>query len=100
MVKAEIRKTNYGYDRMYLLDHADDTAVCNYISGISYTIAAAILNLIPDDKIITKINASGHFDYEIVPNKDYDIIFEIAYIGLKQLETKYPQDIVVKLFEI
>lgn len=99
MVDVQIRHTKWGYDRISILNHATSTDVCNYVSGIAWTIAASILNIVPEDKILKRINTYGHIEYEVVPNEQYNMIFQVAAIGFKQLEVNNPQDIVVEVLE-
>ena len=98
MVKVEIEHSKWGYHRLSIVNHAK-SEVCNAASAIGWTIAAAIENFVPADKIMRQIYQDGNINIEVMPNDEYNMIFEIAFIGFKQLELNYPEEILVKVLE-
>lgn len=106
MIKVEIFQSDYGYYKITAKDHSQDSKVCASVSAIMWGLAGTILNIKPSPDIKEMILNDGCFVIEINPfieEKDQhttNIIFTFAEIALKQIEKKYPQEIVVEDKEI
>ena len=99
MVEVNFSKGAKGFSKLSVVGHATTSDACSYVSGISWTIAGAVTNMVPASMVLKLKCTDGNIEIEIVPNEKYNILFEVAYIGYKQLEKSNPQDIVVKTLE-
>lgn len=84
--------------------HADYNAgndiVCAAISAVGMMLAGAITNLVPDN-LRTIETDSGHIDITV---DDSSVVnntaFEVCFIGLKQIEQSYPENLKIDTLQI
>lgn len=97
MVEITFNNTPWGYEKLEIKNHAENSEICNAVSIIAWTIAGSLKNYLEDQSVTKCILNEGYFAIEIVPNGRcvVNTIFNVALIGYKQLELKYPHDVQV-----
>ena len=103
MVKVQFFRDNHGYQAMDLDGHADynpgNDVVCAGISSLAYALAGTLRNI--DDVSFVRFDIRDGVHVEIEPFTDEiqrtiaDTVFKTCIIGLKQIEIKYPDHIVI-----
>ena len=101
MIQASFERLNRGYRSMKVVDHGK-TEVCNAVSAIAWALMGTVLDMedpkpnieyMHQDDGIIEITVSLFIDEQ--EQKILDHVFHMAFIGFKQIEQKYPQDIAV-----
>jgi uncharacterized protein YsxB (DUF464 family) len=98
MVKCLFENSNYGYISATIKNHAGDPKVCAGVSSLGMALVAT-LNNVGDLDIVKCDHYFGNIEVHINPFIDeskqsvVDTIFYTVYIGLKQLEEIFPEDI-------
>lgn len=101
MVKVTVIKTDYGYIAMRIDNHAGDPLVCSAVSALGMALVGTLKGVDGLD-IPACYYGSGMIDVSIHPFMDeqkqavVDAIFETVYVGLKQIEGSYPNNINVE----
>lgn len=98
MTKVEFVRGDYGFEELNINNHAEDKVVCSAISSLGMTLIGALQHSFAD--LISECYYSdGFLSVKINPSLDedrqktVDTIFETIYVGLKQIEATYPQNI-------
>lgn len=105
MITAEFHEyEGRGIEKVIINNHGK-TEVCNAVSGLGWAMLGTILDMEdPQPGIRSMDQEDGYISIEVEPfieeqdQRVMDHVFKTIYIGLKQIEQKYPQDIVVKRY--
>jgi uncharacterized protein YsxB (DUF464 family) len=98
MVNCLFEKSNYGYIGAKIENHAGDPKVCAGVSALGMALVGMMNNVVDLD-IVKCEHYSGDIEVLINPFVDefkqnvVDTIFLTVYVGLKQLEGSFPDDI-------
>jgi uncharacterized protein YsxB (DUF464 family) len=102
MVECKFEKGTFGYIAAEIRNHAADPKVCAATSALGMALIGT-LQTIEGISIARCDYGSGIIDVLVNPFEDeqkqqeIDTIFQTVWIGLKQLESTYPDNIVVNL---
>lgn len=101
MVKAVFRKCDFGIYACEISNHAGEPLICSAVSALGMTLVGT-LQKIPDVTFNKSYYGDGHINIDINPLMDedkqheVDTVFKTIYIGLKQLEATYPNNVQVE----
>jgi len=104
LVKIQFDKCEYGYIKAEFTDHAGDSLVCASISGLGMALVGT-LNRVEDINFAYCNYGKGNISLMVHPFQDaekqqiVDTIFETIYVGVSQIEKKYPNNVKVMLIE-
>lgn len=81
--------------------HAGDTESCNYINGILWALAGYVSNAEAhrDAQSVTLETESGHMEVSCTGNDLVGAAYEMALIGLLQLEKARPEAISISVVD-
>lgn len=101
MITCHFYESNRGIEKVTIDNHGK-TEVCNAVSGLGWALLGTVLDMEdPQPNIRSLEQEDGYISIEVDPfieeadQRVLDHVFKVIFIGLKQIEQKYPQDIVV-----
>lgn len=101
MIEVRYLKTDRGFEEFHLEGHAEygelgKDIVCAGVSTLAYTLLASLESIPITPKFVRMEKGNMDLELHVYPHpirNHIDTIFNTVLIGLKQIESKYPENV-------
>lgn len=97
MTKVRVLTNNLNYVRMSVEGHADTSNVCAGISAICYALSGFCENNRSHLEFLSHTENSGNYLITVKGDEVINAAFEMAVIGLMQIEKSHPDELKVSV---